>query len=195
KRKLLNILIVFAISGLWHGAALTFVVWGLWHALLRIGDELLSRALGSGFSRPKGVFRVLRVLFCDLMVALGWVLFRAPDFESAWYVVSGCFKSAPLSGVAEQLLYLASRNVSADTPFYLVFFGGLFFGLILLVLFDRKTRRRALEGAADACNPLAGIKSRVKWPLCIALGLCVMFFYIIAATRGAQNASFIYGGF
>ena len=42
-RKDLNILIVFLVSGLWHGAAYTFVVWGLLHGLFRVGEEVVHR--------------------------------------------------------------------------------------------------------------------------------------------------------
>lgn len=194
-RKLLNILIVFAISGLWHGVGFTFIVWGLWHALFRILDELLSRALGERFSKPRGAFRVLRVIVSDVIVALGWVLFRAPSFADAFTVVAGCFKPLNIPLAVEQISYLASQNVAADRVFILFYFGIIALGLVLVAVFGHRIRSRALSRASEAFNPISGLKPAVKWALCIAMGLCVMVFFIIGATRGAETASFIYGGF
>ncbi|MBO4872886.1 MAG: MBOAT family protein, partial [Lachnospiraceae bacterium] len=70
-----NIFIVFFVSGLWHGADLTFVAWGLLHAFFQIAERLL-------FTDKKGPRR-LRQLLTFIAVNFAWVLFRAPDFSQA----------------------------------------------------------------------------------------------------------------
>lgn len=70
-----NILIVFAICGLWHGAGWTFVFWGVYHALLVIGYSYV----GNGWDRMPSVFQVL-LTFC--LVSAGWTLFLF-DFANA----------------------------------------------------------------------------------------------------------------
>ena len=66
RRAAVNVLIVFLASGLWHGAAWTFVLWGLYHALLLIA--LRKYHLG------------MAVTF--VLVTFGWILFRAPDLSA-----------------------------------------------------------------------------------------------------------------
>lgn len=75
-RAYLNILIVFLISGLWHGAGWTFLIWGLLHGLAQVAE----RAWGPGRDRLP---ETLRWGATFLFVNLAWVFFRAPDFAGA----------------------------------------------------------------------------------------------------------------
>ena len=68
-REMLNILLVFAASGLWHGKGAHFLVWGLAHGLLLILEE--------------GIPIPLKRLLTFPMVSLLWILFRAPTLEAA----------------------------------------------------------------------------------------------------------------
>lgn len=65
-RMYLNIMIVFLISGLWHGAAFNFILWGAFHGVLLVVEKL------SGFSR---VPRLLRRLIVLPIIVLSWLLF------------------------------------------------------------------------------------------------------------------------
>lgn len=68
-RQLLNILIVWMLTGIWHGAGWNFLLWGLWFALLLVVEKLF---LGKALSRiPGGI----GILYNALAVLLGWVLF------------------------------------------------------------------------------------------------------------------------
>ena len=83
-RQLWNTLVVFFLSGLWHGAAWTFVCWGLFHAFLVMLSKLLRGI-------PVRVPLALRVLCTFLLVTFGWILFRAPDLAAfASYVQALC---------------------------------------------------------------------------------------------------------
>jgi len=84
-QTLLNLGIVMAISGLWHGAAWHFVLWGLWHgagmAIHRVwGAQVVPRLpfLGRG-----GVWYTASVATTFTFVALGWVLFASPTIPTA----------------------------------------------------------------------------------------------------------------
>lgn len=72
-----NLLITFALSGLWHGAAWTFVIWGIVHGLWITGEILIARAIS--WSPP----RYVKIFITFHVVVLLWVLFRAPDFGTA----------------------------------------------------------------------------------------------------------------
>ncbi|MFT5731589.1 MAG: alginate O-acetyltransferase complex protein AlgI [Planctomycetota bacterium] len=76
-RTYLNLWVVFILCGLWHGAAWTFVLWGAYHGLLLVLERL---GLGSLLKRAPRPFAVAVTV---LLVAGGWVLFRAPDIAAA----------------------------------------------------------------------------------------------------------------
>ena len=85
-RTLLNLLIVFALCGLWHGANWTFLLWGLWHGLFLCLERLsfmkkLQEAL------PNWV----RWCYTALVVLLGWVLFRADNLGMALQYAGNLF--------------------------------------------------------------------------------------------------------
>ncbi|QDU81255.1 Peptidoglycan O-acetyltransferase [Polystyrenella longa] len=71
----LNLLIVFALCGLWHGAAWNFLLWGLYH-----GSFLLLERWWSGHIP---IPRLVRHAYVLLVVMLGWVLFRSPTLSYA----------------------------------------------------------------------------------------------------------------
>jgi alginate O-acetyltransferase complex protein AlgI len=72
-----NLLIVFVLCGLWHGASWSFVVWGLWHGVFLAMERT---AVGKALDRLP---RPLRHVYGLLAVGIGWVFFRAADFTQA----------------------------------------------------------------------------------------------------------------
>lgn len=76
-RLLLNLWIVFLVSGLWHGASWTFVVWGAYHGFLLIIDRLFF------INVSKKLFKPIQVFITFLLVLIGWVFFRANTMEYA----------------------------------------------------------------------------------------------------------------
>lgn len=88
-QTMINVLIVFLVSGLWHGAKWTFVVWGMIHAILFLPLILMNQnrknldatASGSWFPNAR---EVLGMSFTFMMVTLAWVFFRAESIADAW---------------------------------------------------------------------------------------------------------------
>ncbi len=79
-RWIINILIVFVVSGLWHGANWTFVVWGLLHGCYYLAERAAARR----FDLPPR----LAWLFTFSAVCLAWIFFRAESVAQAAYIVS-----------------------------------------------------------------------------------------------------------
>ena len=91
-RNLFNIATVFVLSGLWHGANLTFIFWGGIHSVYLIFERLISFKKKSFQSLVKNrVFSYLRVLFIFNLVTLTWVFFRADSLSDAWIIVNSIF--------------------------------------------------------------------------------------------------------
>lgn len=83
-----NLLIVFLLTGLWHGASFHYVAWGLYHGAWL----LLERALGQRALESRGLIAVVRRAFTFVVVTVGWVLFRAPDISQAVSYLGVMFK-------------------------------------------------------------------------------------------------------
>jgi len=87
-RWYLNLFIVFIVSGLWHGANWTFLVWGFIHALYRIVEELISR--NSFLKKQISVFSKIPFLtsfICFCLIAFAWIFFRATNLTHAFVII------------------------------------------------------------------------------------------------------------
>ena len=91
-RTCLNLLIVFVISGVWHGAAWTFVIWGFLHAIGTVATRALERSAWYRERFPTALKR----LWVFTFVLLGWVFFRAESLEDALLILRRIF-TAPWS--------------------------------------------------------------------------------------------------
>lgn len=90
-RWVINILIVFIVSGFWHGANWTFIIWGAIHGLVYLIENIFGRLTGikaKNFSKP---FRVLASLKTFIIVILAWTFFRAESFEHATNILQALF--------------------------------------------------------------------------------------------------------
>lgn len=76
-RLYFNLWLVFLASGFWHGAAWTFIIWGIYHGLFLV----LERAFLGNVLKKIG--KIPATLFTFLLVAIGWVFFRADDVSKA----------------------------------------------------------------------------------------------------------------
>jgi alginate O-acetyltransferase complex protein AlgI len=76
-RTYLNLVAVFFLCGLWHGASVSFVVWGLWHGVFLVFERA---GLGAWLGRRPAFLRHAYLL---LVVMLGWVFFRAANLGQA----------------------------------------------------------------------------------------------------------------
>ena len=80
-----NILVVFVLSGIWHGAAWTFLFWGFAHGLLHIVEKALRNRFPEREVQSKWLsvsLDVLRIAKTFVLVTLFWVMFRATDFAN-----------------------------------------------------------------------------------------------------------------
>lgn len=80
-----NLLIVFFLCGLWHGADVTFILWGLWHGLFLVFERL---PLGRMLERLPNVFSRVYTLF---VILVGWVFFRADNIDAAGAYLKNMF--------------------------------------------------------------------------------------------------------
>lgn len=88
-RWILNILIVWALTGFWHGAQWNFILWGLYYAVLLLCEKLLwGEAL-------KKLPSAVQWIYTMLLVIIGWVLFDKTDFAQLGHVIGVMFSFVP----------------------------------------------------------------------------------------------------
>ena len=109
-RVYVNLVTVFALCGLWHGANWTFVAWGLFHgAFLAV-----ERVAGPRLPAPSPVTRAAGHLYALLVVMIGWVLFRADSLAAAGHVLAAMAGGATAVAPAfDTAWYLTPEVVAA----------------------------------------------------------------------------------
>ncbi|HEU5291926.1 MAG TPA: MBOAT family O-acyltransferase, partial [Cyclobacteriaceae bacterium] len=112
-----NLLIVFFLTGLWHGASYNFIIWGMLHGsflmLERTGfNELLNRT-------P----RFFRSAYVIIVVLIGWVFFRASDLPQAFSFLTKMFSYVHNPAADAHLVFLVDAN------FIIVLLAGILFSV------------------------------------------------------------------
>lgn len=82
-RWIINISLVFIISGLWHGAAWTFIIWGFIHAILYLFEHFISLK-SKELNIPR---KMIQAFYVYLAVSLAWVFFRSSSLDNAIGVI------------------------------------------------------------------------------------------------------------
>ena len=88
-RNNFNLFITFFISGIWHGANYTFVIWGALHGLYLIVERILKI---SNIAKNYGVM-ILKVLFTFILVDFAWIFFRSNTINDAFMAILKIFTS------------------------------------------------------------------------------------------------------
>ncbi len=83
-RTYLNLMIVMALGGLWHGAAWSYMVWGTFHGFALAAERFMNNR---GLSSLHPVYTVIKSMWVFLCVSLAWLLFKLPEFNHviSWF--------------------------------------------------------------------------------------------------------------
>ncbi len=160
-----NTLIIFLVSGLWHGANWTFVAWGAYHAVLFLPLILLGKnrkytnVVADGKMLPS-MKEFAQMLLTFLLAMIGWVLFRSETIGQAWDFLGGMFSK--------------SLFAVPSIPFKTL----LFVAVMLVVEWIQRKREHGFV--------MEGIKSGVLRYTCYVAVLALIFVF------GVFNETFIY---
>jgi alginate O-acetyltransferase complex protein AlgI len=99
-RTYINLILVMAIGGLWHGSSWNFVFWGLWHGVSLAIHRYWSRRPGA-YVMPFWAGNAITML----MVVIGWVVFRAKDLAGAFGIYGGMFGFHGFGGMSDELAW------------------------------------------------------------------------------------------
>ncbi len=85
-RTYINLFLTMLLGGLWHGANMTFILWGAWHGIILAAERLM----GVNPDAPTGKIKFIAMLMMtQILVIIGWVLFRAHNVETAFAFYHG----------------------------------------------------------------------------------------------------------
>ena len=109
-RRCFNIMAVFLLSGLWHGADWTFVAWGGIHGIYQVCGVLAARRAGGRTPQGRGT-GLLRCAATFSLVTFAWLFFRAQSMADAWLLLSRLgtgwgAAQGPLLSMARQLPFV-----------------------------------------------------------------------------------------
>lgn len=182
-RQCFNVMAVFAVCGLWHGASLTFLAWGVLHGLYQIASRLTKQPRKAicgklRIDTSSGPAHAAAVAFTFVLVAFAWIFFRADTMENAFAVMGSIFRFDPADFANGSLLQLGLTG-----PELTVALAGICI-VWLTDLFQKKTDLRAA---------LLKKGTAVRWSVYITAALALLFFGQYGPINGAQ--SFIYAQF
>lgn len=174
-RNMFNLMLVFVISGLWHGAGWTFIIWGGLHgaalALLAFMRARGIRLLGEGRGAA-----LLKIAITFAFVCFAWIFFRANSLDDAGYIISHLLAFDP----SANLLIPFEGAVLLPTMWEMA----LSLGLIVALL--------AVDSACSQRESVAGwfasLPKPLRWTLYYGMGALVMF----SGLYGTGAQQFIY---
>ena len=117
-RWYVNLMIVFLVSGLWHGANWTFVVWGAIHGCFYLCSVLTQGvrekvAAGMGLGRLPRLHQGIQMIVTFCLVAFAWIFFKANTISDAFLIVSKLFtgwgSASPVAGAGTLSAFIASH--------------------------------------------------------------------------------------
>ncbi len=103
----INLLVVFLLTGLWHGASYNFILWGLWHGFFIVLERLNKR---QKFIKCESIL-IAKHIYTMLVVIIGWVFFRADTIEQAIQFIGRMFNIYPASQISFTVKWYLDRYI------------------------------------------------------------------------------------
>jgi alginate O-acetyltransferase complex protein AlgI len=180
-----NLFITFLISGLWHGANWTYIIWGALHGFYLV-FAIVSQDIRTNIKKKLGLnkfspfHKYFQLIGTFLLVAFAWIFFRAKSVTDAVYIVTHLFSNVPeqlkaivsnMNQERQQLLYLNQSTINFLIALLFIFI------MELVHFMQRKGSMLQLINAQP---------SYFRWSIYISVILCILFFGI------TEDIQFIY---
>ena len=182
-RKYFNVMIVFMVSGLWHGSSFTFVVWGTLHGIYYIVENLFS-PVGDMLVRKFKIrtssfgYKLSMILINFILVDFAWLFFRATSFKNAVVLIKNIFYFNP-SVFTDGSLY----KLGLDSSNFFV--AMLSLGIVFIV--DLLQRTKNLRDELLKQNMV------FRWSLYLTSAIVILIFGVYGSGYDIQQ--FIYSRF
>jgi alginate O-acetyltransferase complex protein AlgI len=169
-RQAFNLLVTFTLSGLWHGANWTFIVWGLLNGLYVVPRVFIGEPLARPATSRNFFVRVptiaLRMLMTFALTVVAWIFFRSPTITGAWNVLREIASPSLLSSPVAILRSMGLLTTVAYAGFAIAF--------LLAMEWWQRDRKYALELGERA--------ALVTWPACALVFVITLLFRYTGAS-------------
>ena len=149
-----NIFVTFLVSGIWHGANWTFIIWGVMHGLLQI----IEKALGwQKYEGKDWKVRIVRIGVTFLLVNFAWVFFRMPNISDVFAMIGSMFTNTGMPNLSD--------------------FGGsawMMVGLSMVILFFKDLRDEFFSDKLRFLNTMV-----IRWAVYILLFCMILNFGVL----------------
>lgn len=181
-RKHINRIIVFLVSGLWHGAEWSFVVWGGLNGLYQVAGDILKpvreKFVHTLHINPDSIgHRLVRILITNTLICIAWVFFRAANISEAFQIIHGMLTADNMHILARAAIFsqlLGRKNFV------------LLAAAIALLFFSDYCKKRGIV----IRHIIARLPFWVQW-LVFPCAVCAVLLFGIWGT-GYDAANFIY---
>ncbi len=185
-RRYFNILMTFAISGMWHGAGIKYLVWGGLHGIYQIGEIIVDKTITNNSNQPKVkknniAVIILKWLITFILVDFAWIFFRANSFGDATLYIRRIISDMNLSQILEFGIY--------DMKFSSAVVSLMLIGIVTLIVSDIVTYR-----GTKPYNIWMNCSSIIRWLVCFIL-ILVIIIGEIQIYGESSISSFIYADF
>ena len=175
-RNVLNTLIVFAVSGLWHGASVTFLIWGVINGIYLVIGNLMSPVYRKikdylKIKDSNNLFLIIKGTITFILISLTWIFFRADNLEHAILIFKSIYINKQLA------ISLTSLEIDAYNLIVLIV------SIIVMLVIDVLTRKKYLPDMLN--NNLI-----LTYVTCFLLIIAIILFGVYGA--GYDPLEFVY---
>lgn len=195
-RKCINLMIVFVVSGLWHGADWKYVMWGAIHGIFRMGEEIWAkiRMTTSSSGQKKKVGSrfppILRAIVVFIGTTFAWIFFRANSLSDALSMISRMTHPEPWVHTVDAYYAALSVSLLNSSTMLRMYAVIVSFSLAYLLISELIIYSRQRKG--DPYTPLAYRHAISRWANYILLTCLVIWSALVQAGGAGQSGEFIY---
>jgi len=181
-RHYFNLFVSFLISGLWHGANWTFLIWGALNGLYMIFETMTARVREKivwliRLNKAPALHKLIQALTTFLLISFSWIFFRANSIKDAFYVITHLF-----TGVSVLVFNLIKNPLATVSEYHNLFLMGQsyreFIIAILAILLLESVHLLQRKGSVRAT--ISTIPLLFRWALYIAIVLIILNFGKVA---------------
>lgn len=126
-RWILNMAIVWILTGFWHGAAWTFIIWGIYYLILLLLERTILKKVWDKCPR------ILGQIITFMLVSIGWIIFRANDLSSLSVIIKNIFTLH--QGINLQAFLSINSSVISALPYFIL---AIIFSINIKEICDKK---------------------------------------------------------
>lgn len=185
-RTYINLFLVFAVSGLWHGASWNYVIWGMLHGILVVSEHLCMDLCHC--NKSNYLLRIFRILKTQMLIGACFVVFRAKSLQDVMYVFKSVIHNFELSRVIVDWLQIESKLFFTSSTFRIFFWGSLLINILGLSFIDIVKMMSKEEQIAIKSKSCIGVKVFIY----LFMGMSCMIWYWFQNGTFCQPTQFIY---